>query len=161
MCPYKPTLSPIRGPNQCIGRMEYLLLETPVQFLPFSPDEKDPLLTQKGRQELWKRIQDMAREIDRQDRESTELKEELTRTRKQFDEYRKMHPEMVGVKNGKAYIATIDRKGDAVCDVNAAGVRIPKNADQKFPTPNKRGRDHRVLQEQNRYPEIQDTELSY
>ena len=78
-----------------------------------SPDEKDPLLTQKGRQELWKRIQNMAREIDRQDREDTELKEELTRTRKQFDEYRKRHPEMVGAKNGKAYIATIDRKGDA------------------------------------------------
>jgi hypothetical protein len=82
--------------------MEYLL----------SPDEKDPLLTQKGRQELWKRIQDMAREIDRLDRENTELKSEIERTRKQLEEYRKRHPEMVGVKNGKAYIASIDSKHD-------------------------------------------------
>ncbi len=88
--------------ERCLGRMKYLL----------SPDENDPLLTQKGRQELWKRIQDMAREIDRQDREINELREELTRTRKQFDEYKKRHPEMVGVKNGKAYIASIDRKSE-------------------------------------------------
>ncbi len=77
-----------------------------------SPDEKDPLLTQKGRQELWKRIQDMAREIDRLDRENTELKEKLEWPSKQFDEYRKRHPEMVGVKNGKAYIASIDSKSE-------------------------------------------------
>ena len=89
--------------ERCLGRMEYML----------SPDEKDPLLTQKGRQELWKRIQDMAREIDRQDREINELREELARTRKQFDEYKKRHPEMVGIKNGKAYIASIDSKRDA------------------------------------------------
>lgn len=77
-----------------------------------SPDEKDPLLAQKGRQELWKRIQEMAREIDRQDREINGLREDLARTRKQFDEYRKRHPEMVGVKNGKAYIASIDRRSE-------------------------------------------------
>ena len=85
-----------------LGRLEYML----------SPDEKDPLLTQKGRQELWIRIQDMAREIDRLDRENTELKEKLELACKQFEKYRKRHPEMVGVKNGKGYIAFIDRKSE-------------------------------------------------
>ncbi len=47
------------------------------------------------------------RELEKQ---IEEQREEFERTRKQFDEYRKRHPEMVGIKNGKAYIASIDRK---------------------------------------------------
>ena len=79
--------------ERCIGRIVYRL----------SPDEKDPLLTQKGRQELWRKIQEMAREIDRLDAENARLKKELKEERKEHDEYRKRHPETVGVKNGKPY----------------------------------------------------------
>ena len=49
------------------------------------------------------------RELEKQ---VEEQKEELEQTRKQFDEYRKRHPEMVGVKNGKAYIASIDSRSE-------------------------------------------------
>ena len=57
------------------GRIEFLL----------SPDDMYQPMSQKARQELWKRIQDAAREIDRQDLEINQLREELTKTRKQFD----------------------------------------------------------------------------
>ena len=49
--------------------------------------------------EPWRRIQDVAMEIDRLERESTEPKEELNRTGRQFDEYRRRRTEIASVRN--------------------------------------------------------------
>ena len=85
------------------GRIEFLL----------SPDDMYQPVSQKARQELWRKAQEMLEHIRELEKQVEEQKEELERTRKQLDEYKKRHPEMVGVKNGRAYIASIDRRSGA------------------------------------------------
>lgn len=59
-----------------------------------APDYSDPMvLTREKRRELIEKLQ----RLERLEKENAEL-------RRQFEEYRKRHPETVGVKHGKAYV---------------------------------------------------------
>ncbi len=85
-----------------VGRIEFLL----------SPDEKHEPMSQKARQELWRKVQEMLEHIRKQEKQIEELKKENRKLREENEEYRHRHPETVGVKNGKAYVIPENAKDE-------------------------------------------------
>lgn len=55
-----------------------------------------PLLVTSEKEALWEEIQRLRKVVD-------QLQEELNRSRQEHEDYKKRHPENVGVKHGKAY----------------------------------------------------------
>lgn len=55
-----------------------------------------PLSTASEKEALWEEIQRLRKAVD-------EVQEELNKTRQELEDYKKRHPENVGVKHGKAY----------------------------------------------------------
>ena len=59
-----------------VGRIEFLL----------SPDEKHDPMSQKARQELWRKVQEMLEHIKRQEKQIEELKKENRKLREENEE---------------------------------------------------------------------------
>lgn len=102
------------------GSIEYLL----------SPDEKDPLLTQKGRRELREKFQSMFEQILKPEKENRSLKEEYRKLRDEYEEYRHRHPEPVEVKNGKSYAIHQNMEEDGRSGKEAGCTAKPQTAFQ-------------------------------
>jgi len=58
----------------------------------------------KENSDFKKQNKKLKQELDKAKRELEEVKRELDKTKRKFEEYKMLHPENVGVKNGKPYI---------------------------------------------------------
>lgn len=79
---------------------------------------------------LWEEIQCLRKEVDR-------LQEDLNRSRRESDDYKKRHPERVGVKHGKAYEIKPEAAPASALPTSQADAATP--ADAGTPTKKKPG----------------------